>query len=343
MERTNSPESSGTAQSVRDDMIYVPQKGYDENVRFKKPWTKNVQYFKHVKMSTLALMKIVNHAHSGKNLEVMGMLQGKVQDHTIIVMDVYALPVEGTETRVNAQAEAYEYMTEYVELCEDIGFVEHVVGWYHSHPGYGCWLSGIDVDTQVMNQNYLEPFVAIVVDPIRTTANGRVDIGAFRTYPKHYKPVQTTSQEYQSIPLEKIEDFGVHCDCYYRLDISYFSSSFSTRILEVLWNQNWPNTLSSSDGASRQEYVTSQMNDLAAKMRNLVGVNGEASKKALQRACGFDKDGGKKLKNLNKDLCAFAGETVNIILNEMVKKKLFASLGERKVETLKSIEHSMQN
>jgi hypothetical protein len=23
------------------------------------------------------------------------------------------------------------------------------VGWYHSHPGYGCWLSGIDVGTQV--------------------------------------------------------------------------------------------------------------------------------------------------------------------------------------------------
>ncbi len=26
---------------------------------------------------------------------------------------------------------------------------ENAVGWYHSHPGYGCWLSGIDVSTQV--------------------------------------------------------------------------------------------------------------------------------------------------------------------------------------------------
>lgn len=24
------------------------------------------------------------------------------------------------------------------------------MGWYHSHPGYGCWLSGIDVGTQVV-------------------------------------------------------------------------------------------------------------------------------------------------------------------------------------------------
>uniref|UniRef100_A0A095AQS0 26S proteasome non-ATPase regulatory subunit 14 n=1 Tax=Schistosoma haematobium TaxID=6185 RepID=A0A095AQS0_SCHHA len=23
-----------------------------------------------------------------------------------------------------------------------------VVGWYHSHPGFGCWLSGVDMNTQ---------------------------------------------------------------------------------------------------------------------------------------------------------------------------------------------------
>lgn len=25
---------------------------------------------------------------------------------------------------------------------------EMVVGWYHSHPGFGCWLSSVDVNTQ---------------------------------------------------------------------------------------------------------------------------------------------------------------------------------------------------
>ena len=33
----------------------------------------------------------------------MGMLIGKVTHETMIVMDSFALPVEGTETRVNAQ------------------------------------------------------------------------------------------------------------------------------------------------------------------------------------------------------------------------------------------------
>lgn len=55
------------------------------------------------------------HARSGGNIEVMGLMQGKVHEDTMIIMDVFALPVEGTETRVNAQAEAYEYMVTYME------------------------------------------------------------------------------------------------------------------------------------------------------------------------------------------------------------------------------------
>ena len=72
-------------------------------------------------------------------------------------------PLIGTETRVNAQAQAYEFMTTYTEMSEPVGRLEKVVGWYHSHPGYGCWLSGIDVATQMLNQQFQEPFLAIVV------------------------------------------------------------------------------------------------------------------------------------------------------------------------------------
>ena len=58
------------------------------------------------------------HAKSGGNIEVMGMLQGKIAGDTFIILDTYALPVEGTETRVNAQAEAYEYMVDFGESCK---------------------------------------------------------------------------------------------------------------------------------------------------------------------------------------------------------------------------------
>lgn len=89
--------------------------------------------------------------------------------------------------------------------------MENVVGWYHSHPGYGCWLSGIDVSTQMLNQQYQEPFLAVVIDPTRTVSAGKVEIGAFRTYPEGHKISDDHVSEYQTIPLNKIEDFGVHC------------------------------------------------------------------------------------------------------------------------------------
>ena len=77
----------------------------------------------------------------------------------------------------------------HIVLCFDlfylkVGRLENALGWYHSHPGYGCWLSGIDVGTQMLNQQYQEPWAAIVVDPIRTMSAGKVNLGAFRTYPK---------------------------------------------------------------------------------------------------------------------------------------------------------------
>ena len=46
-----------------------------------------------------------------------------------------------------------------------------------------------------------------------------------RTYPKGYKPPDEEPSEYQTIPLNKIEDFGVHCKQYYSLDVQYFKSA----------------------------------------------------------------------------------------------------------------------
>lgn len=44
----------------------------------------------------------------------------------------------------------------------------HIIGWYHSHPSYGCWLSGIDVDTSKEFQQINDPFINVVIDPIKS-------------------------------------------------------------------------------------------------------------------------------------------------------------------------------
>ncbi|XP_010929274.1 COP9 signalosome complex subunit 5 [Elaeis guineensis] len=256
---------AGTAEA---DAIYYYDEAAQAKFQQEKPWAHDPNFFRRVKISALALLKMVVHARSGGTIEVMGLMQGKTDGDTIVVMDAFALPVEGTETRVNAQADAYEYMVDYSQTNKQAGRLENVVGWYHSHPGYGCWLSGIDVSTQMLNQQFQEPFLAVVIDPTRTVSAGKVEIGAFRTYPQGYKPPDEPVSEYQTIPLNKIEDFGVHCKQYYALDITYFKSSLDCHLLDLLWNKYWVNTLSSSPLLGNREYVAGQISDLAEKLEH---------------------------------------------------------------------------
>lgn len=111
-----------TPQSTESDSIFY----YDETAQAKfqqdKPWANDPHFFKRVKISALALLKMVVHARSGGTIEVMGLMQGKTDGDAIIVMDAFALPVEGTETRVNAQADAYEYMVEYSQTNKQVFF-----------------------------------------------------------------------------------------------------------------------------------------------------------------------------------------------------------------------------
>lgn len=62
----------------------------------------------------------VIHARSGVPHEIMGLMQGKVMGNSIVIMDSFALPVQGTETRVNAANEANEYMVEYIQGSEKV-------------------------------------------------------------------------------------------------------------------------------------------------------------------------------------------------------------------------------
>ena len=96
---------------------------------------------------------------------------------------------------------------------------EGVRGWYHSHPGYGCWLSGIDVDNQKLHQNRMyEPYLAIVVDPKRTMSAGKVEVGCFRTYTDNYAAQVKANQDGKGglgIRMDKIEEMGNHWHRYY--------------------------------------------------------------------------------------------------------------------------------
>ncbi|CAG8973461.1 hypothetical protein HYALB_00006487 [Hymenoscyphus albidus] len=312
------------------DALYTYDVAEQKALNDAKPWKSDPHHFKNVRISAVALLKMVMHARSGGDIEVMGLMQGKLSGDTFIVTDAFRLPVEGTETRVNAQDEANEYMVGYLQACRDQGKLENAVGWYHSHPGYGCWLSGIDVGTQATQQTFSDPFLAVVIDPDRTISAGKVEIGAFRTYPENYKPPSSGVDDgYQTIPLAKIEDFGAHADRYYSLEVSHYKSSLDTHLLELLWNKYWVQTLSQSPLFTNREYSSKQMLDISSKVREAASLVSRAGRgpTGAQGNKAVDEKIDKAVKDGNK----IAGEEMSGLMAGEIKAKLFNGLGKENV------------
>ncbi|KAA8496509.1 COP9 signalosome complex subunit 5a [Porphyridium purpureum] len=308
------------------DARYRWDEGEQRQALEAKPWTRDPHYFQKVHISAIALIKMVMHARSGGSIEVMGSMQGKIEGNAFVIMDAFPLPVEGTETRVNAQADGYEFMVAYQEKSSQVVRNENVVGWYHSHPGYGCWLSGIDVQTQKSNQTFQDPFLAVVIDPIRTMSAGKVDIGAFRTYPVGYTPQDDGgSREYQSVPMDKIEDFGFHAKDYYALEISYFKSRLDAALLDALWNKYWASTLSSAVTIQNRDFEAREISDIARKIGSAHSqlVSGSQNRLGGYIVPDRSKNKENKLDRIRVDVCQLAREETNSLLGLTMKELLF--------------------
>ena len=325
------------------DALYGYDAAAHKTISASKPWLKDPHYFKSVRVSAIALVKMVMHARSGGSLEVMGLMQGYVDGTSLVITDAFRLPVEGTETRVNAQDDANEYLVEYLRLCREDpngGRTENVIGWYHSHPGYGCWLSGIDVGTQHMQQSFNDPFVAVVIDPDRTVSQNKVEIGAFRTYPENYKPALSSSdptaagssESGGNVPSYKAEDFGAHANRYYALEVEHFKSSLDNRLLELLWDKYWVQTVAQNPLLTNRDYTSSQMSDLAYRMQETANA---ASRNARAAGGQIAFSGGASsakavdhgMEKIVRDLNQLAAKEKAGLVSTEVKARIFLGQG----------------
>ena len=245
--------------AISDEQLFTwDQEKMDELIAVKRPWKKDPHHFKHCKISAVALIKMAMHAKAGDEMEVMGVMQGFPVGETMYVLDVVPLPEVGTETRIGTSPEGEEYMINHIQVSEQVARPENVVGWYHSHPGYGCWLSGIDVQTQQLKQMAEDPALAIVVDPKATMSAGKVEIGVFRTYTNDYAEKLKQSQAVAgaaTMPADKFQEFGLHAHKYYKVEHSFFKTGTDTELLDRLWNEYWLRTLSHSPLLTNQATI----------------------------------------------------------------------------------------
>jgi 26S proteasome regulatory subunit N11 len=217
-----------------------------------------------VYISSLALLKMLRHGRAGVPMEVMGLMLGEfVDDFTVRVVDVFAMPQSGTGVSVEAVDPVFQ--TKMMEMLRQTGRPESVVGWYHSqtgrpesvvgwyhsHPGFGCWLSSVDINTQQSFEQLTPRSVAVVIDPIQSV-KGKVVIDAFRSISPQtlimgQEPRQSTSNlGHLNKPSIQALIHGLNRH-YYSIGINYRKTALEENMLMNLHKQPWTEALQMED------------------------------------------------------------------------------------------------
>ncbi|KAI5467484.1 JAB1/Mov34/MPN/PAD-1 ubiquitin protease-domain-containing protein [Mariannaea sp. PMI_226] len=203
-----------------------------------------------VYISSLALLKMLRHGRAGVPMEVMGLMLGEfVDDFTVKVMDVFAMPQSGTGVSVEAVDPVFQ--TKMMDMLRQTGRPESVVGWYHSHPGFGCWLSSVDINTQQSFEQLNPRAVAVVIDPIQSV-KGKVVIDAFRLINPQLlmmgqEPRQSTSNlGHLNKPSIQALIHGLNRH-YYSIAINYRKTALEENMLMNLHKHVWTEALEMDD------------------------------------------------------------------------------------------------
>lgn len=259
------PEVSRVINETPNELIEKFNK-FNNNFKFNKPtedyattkWRKQPYFFRNVHISLIALIKMMIHSVSGGPIEIMGMLVGFKYKNDLVVMDCFQLPVQGTESRVNPQNDSYEFMTKYLDNLKKNSNLENfnIIGWYHSHPGFGCWLSGIDVETQKLHQDFEDPYVAIVIDPLKSLKYNNIEIGAFRTFNEISKPNFNGNKNSNDSDCNKD---------YYALNVSVFGNFYDKLIVKKMLNYK-QKELHLEDYSSLFAELSESMNKMNSKI-----------------------------------------------------------------------------
>jgi len=115
-----------------------------------------------------AFREAYEHARKGIPYEIGGFLLGIVGEWRgeRYLLVTHALPVPSQSTRVTVQllsSNVVEVVNKINRLKREKGV--YVVGWYHSHPGYTCYPSRLDLKSH--STYFRESYqVGLILDPV---------------------------------------------------------------------------------------------------------------------------------------------------------------------------------
>jgi 26S proteasome regulatory subunit N11 len=278
-----------------------------------------------VHISSLALLKMLKHGRAGVPMEVMGLMLGEfVDDYTVRVIDVFAMPQSGTGVSVEAVDPVFQ--TKMLDMLKQTGRPEMVVGWYHSHPGFGCWLSSVDVNTQQSFESLNKRAVAVVVDPIQSV-KGKVVIDAFRTINQQaqmfgQEPRQTTSNvgHLQKPTIQAlIHGLNRH---YYSMPISYRKNELEQKMLLNVHKKTWTHGLSLEkfeEHDKQNEKTIQNMVELAKAYNKMIKEESKVEKEKLEIQNVGKLDPKRHLEqDVEKLMSANINQVLGMILNTVI-------------------------
>ncbi|CAN8074794.1 unnamed protein product [Agarophyton chilense] len=279
-----------------------------------------------VYISSLALLKMLKHGRAGVPMEVMGLMLGDfVDDYTVKVIDVFAMPQSGTGVSVEAVDPVFQ--TKMLDMLKQTGRPEVVVGWYHSHPSFGCWLSGVDINTQQSFEQLNPRAIAVVIDPIQSV-KGKVVIDAFRLIiPQMHmlgqEPRQTTSNVgHLHKPSIQALIHGLNRQ-YYSIAIAYKKNHLEQEMLLNLHKSKWMDSLSVADfehhSASNQSTVAAML-QLAKAYHTTVQQEQKLTPEQLVIARVGKRDA---KKHLASDVAQLMADNINQCLGTMLDTVIF--------------------
>jgi len=96
--------------------------------------------------------------------EVIGWLIGTIEGETVTVLR--AIPMTSGSS-IFVEMSDYTIIPKIAEEADKIDAV--IVGWFHSHPSFGFFLSSVDIRTQRNQQSLFENAIALVCDPTKVS------------------------------------------------------------------------------------------------------------------------------------------------------------------------------
>ena len=173
----NTDNSTPKTEECKIDFYKSFTPNQDKNIPFPAPYNSEPRIY----IEEEVFKTIQNHSNETTSVELCGVLIGEVRfdvsgNYLYVCGSIRGEKAKNSGVNVSFTPETWDYIH---EVREEKYPDYSIIGWYHTHPGFGIFLS--DMDKFIQDYFFNQPYqIALVVDPkaslngIFTWQNGKI-------------------------------------------------------------------------------------------------------------------------------------------------------------------------